>query len=158
MARPTRNGVAERKIQTPRDVKPVKSERKPIGKVPDDLGDDEKDMWKTIVSECPWVDSTHRRWVRGLAFAAARVECIAAYFRRRKAEYAERGHDVALAYLSDEGKRHPLMTELLAAEEGMRKSLTALGASPASQVKMMSDVGEAKGNAKLDAVRKSYFK
>jgi len=140
-------------------IKPLTiSKRAGIGRVPSDLDADEKEMWNTIVKECPWVDQTHRRWVRALARTAARAECIANYFQQRKTDYAERGHDVALAFLNDEGKRHPLMTDLLAAEEGLRKSLSALGASPAAQVKMMSDIGDAKTTAKAEEAKLRYFK
>lgn len=158
MARPSRNGVAERKVKTPRDLKPLVNDSKPIGRVPNGFDAGEKEMWNAIIKECPWVDMSHRRWVIVLARAAARAECIADYFRQRKAEFAKQGIPVALAYLDDEtGKRHQLMTDLLAADEGVRKSLSALGASPASQVKMMSGIGDSKTNAKLDERRQSYF-
>ena len=130
---------------------------KPIGSAPKDFAPDERAMWNTVVKECPWVDLTHRRWVRGLALAAARVDRITKYFRARQKEFAKRGDDVALAYLDDTEKRHPLMTDLLAAEESLRKSLSALGASPAAQVKMMSDIGNAKKDAERAAVGDRYF-
>lgn len=157
MARPSRNGVAERGIQTPRDAKIVQANRAPIGRAPQDFTPDERDMWNAIVRECPWVDRSHRRWLRVLALSAARVDRITKYFRRRQKEFAAEGEEVALAYLDDDGKRHPLMTDLLAAEEGLRKGLTALGASPASQVRMMSEVGTARQSAQVAESRQRYF-
>jgi len=158
MAKPPKNGVAQSKVQTPRDAKPLVRERMPIGRAPKDFDPKEREMWNTIVKECPWVDSTHRQWVRGYASAAARVDDINKYFRARRANFAERGHDVALAYLDDEGKRHPLMAELMTNEESLRKALSQMGANPAAQVRMMSDFGTAKKTAQEDEMRQRYFK
>ena len=157
MARPSRNGVAERGVKTPRDTKVAAGAGRPIGNAPKDFAPDERAAWNAIVAECPWVDMTHRRWVRGLALTAARVDRITNYFKKRQAEFKKRKEDTALAYLDDSGKRHPLMTDLLAAEESLRKSLSALGASPAAQVKMMSDIGNGNRTVELDAARKRYF-
>lgn len=157
MARPSRNGVAERAITTPRDIRPIKHEPTAIGRAPKDLRPSEQRKWNEIIRECPWVNKSHRQWVKGMALTAARVERITDYFNKRQEDYAKRGYDIALAYLDDNGKRHPLMTDLLAAEEGLRKGLSALGASPASQVRMMSDVGDAKVVAQVEESRQRYF-
>lgn len=160
MARPNRNGVEKRAVTTPRTVKAshLKMSRSPIGNAPKDLAPDERKMWDTIIDECPWVDRSHRRFVRGLALAAARVDRITEYFRKRQVDYKKNGYDVALAYLDDNGKRHPLMTDLLAAEECLRKALSALGASPAAQVRMLSDMGNEQANAKEEENKQRFFK
>jgi len=118
-------------------------DRKPVGRAPKGLSAEERDAWNTIAKECPWADSTHRRWILRVAVTSARADSIAEYFRKRQKEFAADGKEPALAFLGDDGKRHHLMTDLLAAEEGMRKLLAALGANPSAQVKMMTDITKA---------------
>ena len=163
MAKPSRNGVAERmRHKTPRDAKSLikreHSGRTAVGNAPKDFSPSERKAWDTIIKECPWGDSTHRGWLRGYAVSVARVDDITDYFRKRKAEFAKRGEDVALAYLDDNGKRHQLMTDLFTAEAGLRKALSDIGASPASQVRMMSDMGVEKTSAKEEEAQLRYFR
>jgi len=99
-------------------------------------------MWNSLVRELWWCDRTHRHWMRVAAVAFVRHDDITNYFRRRKEELKEAGEDPAFAYLTEEGKRNPLAVELLAVEESVRKSLASLGASPAAQMRILSDAGE----------------
>lgn len=159
MARPSRNGVAERKVKTPRDLKPLAKERKPIGRVPEGWDAAEKKMWYSVVKEFHWLDHTHRRIVASLAKHAARVEFIDNVFRQRKVEFAEQGLPAEGVFLGDDNKRHPLFIELMNIEKEMRAVLMEIGATPASQMKMMSGVtGDEKVKEDLDDIRESFFR
>ena len=120
--------------------KELVGERKPLGNPPADFDADEKRAWKTIADELPWVDKSHRMWVARAAKIKARLEEIDGYFKTRKAEFKKNKLPVADARLGDNGRRHPHMVELHANEDTLCRMLTALGASPAAQVRMMSNI------------------
>jgi len=121
----------------------AKGDRKPVGRAPKDFDKDEIDAWNIIVAECHWCDKSHRMWVGRASKIVARLKRIDSFFKTRTDEYRKNKMPDAYAYLNDEGKRHPLMTELHASEEGLRKMLSALGASPAAQVRMLSNITKA---------------
>lgn len=157
MARPSRNGVAERKVKTPRDLKPLVNDSKPIGRVPNGFNADETRFWQTIIKEHPRLKRTHRETVASLAKSLARAEHFDNVFRRRKVEFAEQGLDPMGVYLGDDGKRHPLFIELMNLEKHIRLLLADICATPASQKKFGYDAVEDE-EAELDEIRESFFK
>ena len=141
---------------------PADGERKPVGRAPKDFDKDERDAWNIIAAECHWCDKSHRMWVGRASKIMSRLKRIDIFFKTRTAEYRKNKMPDAYAYLNDEGKRHPLMTELHASEEGLRKMLSALGASPAAQVRMLSNISKSQMPAGSDvegspADRGRYF-
>ena len=132
MARPTPNG------KTIRAARLKAGERKPVGRAPKHFSKDEIDAWNTIVEECHWCDKSHRLWISRAALDAARLRILDDFFQIQLAACRKNKLHESDAFVGDDGKEHPKFTILLRLNEGLRKMLSALGATPAAQVRMMS--------------------
>lgn len=130
--------------QSRKAVALVSEGRRPIGLAPKGRGYHWKQMWRYLINEFPWVDSTHRRWLIETTDQLIELGNIKAFFEEREKAMRKAGKPVALAYLTDDGgKRHPLMIQKQAHLEVVRRLLVSLGASPQSQVRLVTDAQRA---------------
>lgn len=156
--KPPKNGKTADVVRIGRVKKatPV-SATKSIGNVPKDFNAAEKQVWKTLLAELPYLNLMHRPRVIELTTLLARARKITAHFRRRMNEFEARKEDPALALLDDNGKRSPMMMELLAHEKEIRLSLDKLEATADAQLAMLSDIGESKADVAAQQERQRFF-
>jgi len=119
-------------------------EKRPVGRPPKHMTDKrQRALWQVVVKECHWADQSHRQWIERMVRIGARLQELDEFFDERRAEFISNGMPAGNAYFDDNGKRHPGMVEMNAAEASLMKMLTSLGATPAAQVKMMSNLTKA---------------
>jgi len=156
-ARPNRNGVGNAKENPARKNRgrsvrmdaPIimAGGRTPVGPAPQGSGRNWSIVWNKVVGELPWLDKTHRRYLEETFDLMRQREEVRDFFKHRKAQLVKEGRHPAEAYLTDDGgKRHPMAVQWLLVSTELRKALAALGASPHSQVKLISAAGKAAGN------------
>ena len=88
----------------------------PLGDPPRAFTKSEKAAFNQLRDEWAFADRTHRRFIIHVAKVMAKLDRANNFFRRRRAEFVKQGKEPALAYLTDDGERHPRMTALLNAE------------------------------------------
>ena len=146
MARPSPNGKIKGEVlpvtRQVRGKRPavIPPSGKPVGPAPRWLNPQQVRIYKELVDDIKWLDRTHRRWLLDTVMTAYRCEVLYEYFRNREKEVVAAGEDRAEAYMKD-GKRHPLHLDLISVSAELRKALSALGANPAAQMKLLAQYG-----------------
>ena len=161
MARPPKNGVTRTR---PRRTTLMQSQTKihqaSIGSAPSDFTKQEKAYWGIVVSECSYLNRSHRQWLCALCRIAVRVNKLVRFFARRESEFEnENPGSGMLAYLdSAQAKRHPLAIELANSEKTMFVAMEGIGLNIKTQAKIMTALGVAsKETVEISKQRAKYF-
>ena len=112
--RPSGNGANTGRRKMPHAQKQAAG--LPVGNAPREFSKAEKQAFNELKDQWWWADRTHRRFLIATAKVTVKLDRANDFFRKRKAEFIAAGKEPALAYLTDDGERHPRMTELLEAE------------------------------------------
>lgn len=121
--------------------KELTGKRYPLGNPPADFDADEKRAWSEIAAELPWVDKSHRMWVARAAKIKSRIYEMDSFFAARKKECRKNKVEILHARMADGSEKpHPMLAELRATEEILCRFLSALGANPAVQTKLLSNL------------------
>lgn len=135
--------------------------RAPLGRVPADFSKAESAMFKSIVAECPYLDSrAYRRALILLSRVAVRYDVLVRFFKRRAAELEKEnpGEGEALAYMATDGsnRRHALAAELKSSEDSLRACFESLGMNMKSQARIMQSIGTPEA-VERSALSAKYF-
>lgn len=130
----------------------------PAGDPPKGMAADEKVEWARMVKEMPWLNLTNRGILEMAAQASCRYNLLRKYFDRRRAKMKRERRPEAEAWMTDEGKRHPLSVEFKDARDSLRGLLIELGGTPTTQARILGyiDVEMRKREVKK-AAEDSYY-
>ena len=99
----------------------------PLGKVPATLNEAEKRVWKEIADAAPGLARAHRPQLKNLCRAQVRCDKLDAIFKRREAALEENGGDAESVYMNEKGRPDPMLAELRATEDAVRKAMDSMG-------------------------------
>jgi len=144
MSRPPRNGIDSTSNQARRNRGrsiALVGHTRPLGPSPPGRGAAYKYIWKGLKEQLVWINYSHRQLFAEAVELIYESVQLRDFFTMRTAEFVKEGKHPALAMLDDTEKRpHPLYALKTKNGDDLRKVLNSLGATPGSQVRMLSTV------------------
>ena len=129
----------------------------PLGKVPPSLNAAEKAIWKEIADACPGLARAHRPQLKNLCRAQVRADKIDAVFKRREAALEKNGGDAESVYMNEKGRPDPMLAELRATEDAVRKAMDSMGVKLSAANRPVPSK-MTKAERELNEMRLRYFR
>lgn len=131
-------------------------EQKPLGNPPRSLNREQVALWNRIKKEMPpqLLTQAFRLHLEACVKTGHRFFKLSRYFEKRGDEIEAAGGEWSDAFLTDDGKKHPLVTTLKDAEISFTRQLDTIGATAKSQANIMHSLGATKESIERAEMRK----